>query len=93
MYVNKIFSILGKEFPLKNLLSECKYLVNTGDSFNLKKRHSYYGQIQLGMAILNLKSCDFIVYSSFDKQLIVIDVPLDVEFAEKLILQLKKKIL
>jgi len=27
---------------------------------NLKEKHGYYGQIQLGMLLLGLKNCDFI---------------------------------
>ena len=47
----------------------------------LKENHKYYGQIQLGMLLLNLTSRDFVVYASFDKSMHVVPVPFDKNFA------------
>lgn len=51
----------------------------------LKKKHCYYGQVQLGMALLNLPGCDFILYSSFSRTFLNIYVPFDEEFTKQMI--------
>jgi len=39
---------------------------NLENSYQLKKKHMYYGQVQLGMVMTNVNGCDFIIYSSFE---------------------------
>ena len=55
----------------------------------LKKKHAYYGQVQLGMASLNISMMDFIVYSPFDNSIIIIKIEFDVKFVEKMLKSLK----
>ncbi|KAJ8939898.1 hypothetical protein NQ318_023238 [Aromia moschata] len=44
-----------------NFVHTCNYLkLSTEEGLRLKQNHAYYGQVQMGMAILNLKTCDFI---------------------------------
>ncbi|KAF2899783.1 hypothetical protein ILUMI_06404 [Ignelater luminosus] len=59
----------------------------------LKQRHQYYGQIQLGLAILNLQVCDFVVYSAKSNSFLKLEIPFDEKFASNLILAITKKIL
>ena len=33
----------------------------------MRVKHQYYGQIQLGMSVLNLTQTYFVIYSKFDK--------------------------
>lgn len=42
-----------------------KSLYIDGNQIKLKKKHQYYGQVQLGMAVINVKHCMFVIYSSF----------------------------
>lgn len=42
-----------------------KYL---DENFNLKSNHLYYTQIQISMAVTNVKCCDFVLYSEFDNK-------------------------
>lgn len=51
----------------------------------LKEAHSYYGQVQLGMALLGLRNTKLILYSSFSKSFIKINVNFNETFAELLI--------
>lgn len=74
---------------LPQLIKECIYLVEEKDTVTLKKKHSYYAQVQLGMAVLNLKQCDFVVYCSSENNLIVIKVDLDTDYVHKLTAKLK----
>ena len=68
----------GKSKTIQKCLASCTYLENSN---TLKKRHPYYGQVQLGMLLLNLKKCDFIIYASFDQSVHVIRVDFDEIFA------------
>lgn len=55
----------------------------------LKKKHKYYAQIQLGMVVLNVKKCFFMMYASFDKSFHIICVDFDREFIVKMLSSLK----
>ena len=77
---------LGKTKTASDIARSVKY-VNT--DLTLKKKHSYYAQIQLGMAILNIKTTDFIVYASFDESFLLIEVDFDLEFTSDMLISLK----
>lgn len=68
-----------------------KYIILKNGTYELKKKHQYYGQIQLGMAILNVNICHFIVYFSDSQSYIEIKVLLDEEYTHEMISSLKKK--
>jgi len=51
----------------------------------LKKRHQFYGQMQLGLLLMGLPKCDFVVYSSFDHNIETIPVPFDAAFAHAMV--------
>lgn len=73
----------AKDMPVTDCLKEIPYLdKKTG---LLRQKHKYYGQIQMGMLILNLDSCDFVIYGSFDKSLYVLNVPFDQIFALEMV--------
>lgn len=55
----------------------------------LRKKHKYYGQIQLGMAVINVKKTFFIVYASFDRSYIVIETQRDSDFIFTMLKNLK----
>ncbi|KAG0437350.1 hypothetical protein HPB47_017480 [Ixodes persulcatus] len=42
--------------------------------YRLKKKHTY-GQVQLGMTLPNVDSCDFVIYASVDDAIETINVP------------------
>lgn len=46
------------------LLKKCKFLPLEKNEIKIKKKHHYYVQIQFEMALLNLKQCDFVIYSN-----------------------------
>lgn len=45
----------------------------------------------MGMAILNITLCKFIVFSSWDNSFIVIDVHVDKEFVQGMLIDLQTK--
>lgn len=51
-----------------------KFLVKHGENIQLKEKHQYYAQVQLGMAVLNLKSTQFVIYSAYDKNVFIVRV-------------------
>nr|CAI5843226.1 unnamed protein product [Callosobruchus analis] len=44
-------------FEFFNCLQECNFILKENGRYTLKKKHKYYGQVQLGMGILNLNKC------------------------------------
>lgn len=88
---DKIFEIkcplLGETCPLKMVLPSLKYLT---DTFQLKKKNDYYCQIQIGMAVLNCKNCDFIIYSKFEIACYILHVPFDISYFLDIIIVLEK---
>lgn len=90
--LTNIYFISGIEVDAINFVHTCSYLeVHADTGLTLKKKHQYYAQIQLGMAILNLKCCDFIIYSSKSKTFLNIVVPFDEEFSRNLIETISEK--
>ena len=79
---------------IDNLKQQCSRWLSfdkNNDNVSLKQRHAYYGQVQLGMALLNLQNCDFLIYASGDGSIKVINVDIDVEFIKKMLLTVKQK--
>lgn len=88
---NKFIS-LGIGNDAINFIHTCSFLeIRSDTGITLKKKHQYYAQVQLGMALLNLKWCDFIIYSSKSKTFLNIVVPFDEEFARDLIERTSEK--
>lgn len=78
-------SIDGATKPLPTVLPNLKYLYCAeGVGYSLKKKHAYYGQIQLNMLLLGLGQCDLIVYGEFSKCGYIIKIYFDKVFAEDL---------
>lgn len=57
--------VSGKNAFARDIINSLKYIEINGENIELKKNHTYYMQIQLGMFVTNSKKCDFIIYSSF----------------------------
>lgn len=90
--INSEFNCMlsGKKKPAVELINSCDYLqINETYNLVLKKKHSYYAQVQFGMAILNLPECDFVIYSSFSNSFINIIVKFDANFVEDLFQKLQ----
>lgn len=73
----------------ETLLKKCKFLCLVKDDLKLKTRHQYYAQIQFGMALLNLKYCDFVIYSNVSHTIKIITVDFNEEYACDLLTALK----
>jgi hypothetical protein len=75
------------------LLSSCKFLVKPHKSkeWELKHKHAYYAQVQLGMALMNLDICDFILYAPFDNSIKIIQVKRNNVYINELLRTLKEK--
>lgn len=75
----------GDKKRLLSVLPNLKYLSYLeGVGYTLKEKHTYYGQIQPSMLILNLTECDFIVYGKFSEFGYIINVKFNERFAKKL---------
>lgn len=83
--------ILGKQGSPEIFLENCPYLeIDESGVIQLKKNHSYYGQIQLGMGILGINETVFILYSTFSKSFLELKIKFDKNFTEELVLKITK---
>lgn len=84
--------ILGATSTIEDCLNNCKFITKNQDAtYDLKIRHKYYGQIQMGLATLNLKYCYLVLYASFDDTLKILTVEQDPKFAENMLIQIKQQ--
>lgn len=83
----------GKSMPIdeamKSQFGKCLSQNDKGE-MSLKKKHCYYGQVQLGMAVLNIEKCLFIIYADYDKSFITLTVNFNKIFTLKMLTTLKK---
>ena len=77
--------VCGKTMPAGDMITNKKvpWLQVDGENVTLKKNHHYYGQVQLGMALLNVSSCDLVVSGKCDIALIT--VPRDDDYITDLV--------
>lgn len=81
--------IIGKSLTAAEAIYRCPF-VSFKDKKDkqypiLKKNHCFYGQVQLGMELMKLNRCHFIVYSSYDNSCFVLEVARDVIFIHNLV--------
>lgn len=82
----------GKSLSMNDIISNINYVQTNPKKKNIltmKKNHKYYGQVQLGMGILNIKKTDFILFSSHDKSMKIISVDYDKKFIKDLFVSLQ----
>lgn len=65
-------------------------LIIEGLHIRLKEKHKYYAQVQMGMAVLNLKNAQFVIYASYDKSIITINIPFNENFMMTMLKSLKE---
>ena len=81
--------VKGKYISAKDLIKTLPYLeLSSKGIYELKERHPYYGQMQLGLALTNLSCCDLVIFSSFNKSYETITVLKNVFFIEQYIKEL-----
>lgn len=75
----------------ENLKKHCnRYLsIKKDGEIHLRRKCAYYGQIQLGMALLNLNNCDFVIYASGNNTIKIINIPIDEEFIKNMLCKIK----
>lgn len=81
--------VAGQELEIDKLLPTLSYL-DKKRGMRLRVKHPYYGQVTLGMAILGLEECDFVIYSSREKKVHIETIALNINFAKLLLTTLKK---
>ncbi|KAH1000571.1 hypothetical protein HUJ04_012880 [Dendroctonus ponderosae] len=60
-YEERQLRLTGIEKDAISFVETCSFLELSDTRMTIKKKHQYYGQVQLGMAILNLEICDVLV--------------------------------
>lgn len=77
--------VAGKTKPLNMFIGDLKFLEEIAGDITLKSTHKYCGQVQLGMFLTGLKSTQFIIYSKFEDEVAIFEVPFNKAFAQKMI--------
>lgn len=83
---------VGKTANIENTVNSQinKCLQRKKENIVLKRKHQYYGQVQLGMAVLNLKFTYFVICSSFDKECYTLKIERNDDFIFLMLNKLKK---
>ena len=82
--------VSGKDHDLMDMLESNMpaFLSMRGENVQLKRKHRYFSQVQLSMAILNVELCDVAVYSKVEDRVLVVHVPRDSDYCRGLISKL-----
>ena len=77
--------LCGKTMPAVDIVAQRKvaWLEVDGENAYLKKNHAYYGQVQLGMALLKVNTCDLVLTGKDD--IVVVKVDRDDEYLSSLV--------
>lgn len=75
----------GKYKTLSEVLEKLKWIEKKDNKYMLRKRHAYYGQVQLAMCLTRTKTADLVVFSAHDNDCASIEVPYDNDFVSKMI--------
>ena len=75
------------EKTVNSQLKSC--LRKDGENIVMRVKHQYYGQIQLGMSVLNLTQTYFVIYSKFDKNYFCLTVARNDSFIHSMLTKLK----
>jgi len=76
---------------ISSIIKNLKF-INVNDinnTLNFSKKHSYYGQVQIGMAILNVPFTHFVIFASFDKSFVIMNILFE-EYAINMLTTIKK---
>lgn len=80
----------GETLDKRQMMDSLNYIVKSDKGiYELKKKHTYYGQVQLGMVMVNVSKCDFVVFSSHSNDYEIIEVLFDKNFTETMLISLK----
>ena len=79
--------VSGKDHGLLDMLqSNTPAFLNVrGENVQLKRKHRYFSQVQLSMAVLGVDVCDLAVYNKVEDRVLVVRVPRDRDHCRGLI--------
>lgn len=83
---------VGKDKGIDETVSaSCRtFLTKEGENIILKRKHTYFTQTQIAMAVCNVKNCYFVIYSQHDNKIYQITVKRDDSFLISMLKDLKK---
>lgn len=77
--------IRGESEHFEDFIKNISYIQDIEDTYFLKKKHIYYGQIQLSLCITSLKKCDLVIYCKKDDKCLIVRVEYDQDFIISLV--------
>lgn len=79
----------GRDQSCDSMAEDLRYVLceqtDDGKVLQLREKHQYYGQVQLGMFLTNTPVCHFLIYNKFEGKNVEILVPRNDNFQHKLI--------
>ena len=80
----------GKDHGLLDMLqSNTPAFLNVrGENVQLKRKHRYFSQVQLSMAVLGVDVCDLAAYSKVEDRVLVVRVPRNRDYCRGVITKL-----
>ena len=74
----------GKTYHGEELALNLPFLTITNGVITMRKKHRFYGQIQMGLALCNLKNAKLLVYTHCKKDNLVVPVSFDGDFVTQM---------
>ncbi|XP_050316180.1 uncharacterized protein LOC126750576 [Anthonomus grandis grandis] len=75
----------GITMSIEDSLQSYNFILKANGKYMLKAKHKYYGQVQLGMTILNLQKCSLCLYASYDDNCVIMEVEYDYTFSRTML--------
>ncbi|KFM68002.1 hypothetical protein X975_16881, partial [Stegodyphus mimosarum] len=73
--------VYGQFAPAKDIVKNLNFIyVNENGDYRLRSKHKFFGQVQLGMAVLGATDCELILFATFDESYVSLLIPFDVKF-------------
>jgi hypothetical protein len=83
-------SVKRTDTTINNLLDRLPYFEKNGNAYHLKRAHQYFSQVQLGMFILNVQKCKFIIYHSSLKEIWSTEILMDRNYIYEIVRALRQ---
>lgn len=89
--LNNQYFLLDIKCPVKgrtcygaDLIAQLKYIEVKNEKLFLKKNHTFYAQIQIGLLLSNMNMGLLVIYAEINDSIIVINVEFDTNYCKKL---------
>ncbi|XP_075225249.1 uncharacterized protein LOC142326558 isoform X1 [Lycorma delicatula] len=91
IYMIKLTSpTYGRKTNLTNVIRKYNFIKIVNNEYKIKKTHRFFTKIQIGLAIMKLRKCFYIIHAPYDNGLEIIELESDEKFIKKITKELNK---